>query len=330
MRHHLSSNSKMEPYFCMSLSRISILLPNRNHGSELFRFFDSIDRQTLKPDQLVIVDDFSTDNSREIIKQYARTRPFVTVLENEVHLGVAGSIQRALDACTSEFIFMASADEFLEDDALSVMQEAIKAFPEAPLYISRYAEWEVSSDQLIVPDHSSDHAMWYLESDDISFVTSGHFMSLIQKRFVWLGMNTAMIRRDVLYEVGGLDPDLKWHSDWFALYAIAFRYGFCATPQVITRFRLGDQSYSRSGMADRREQAKVVAAIQRKLDCPEFWDFRRCLLKAPVAMSTFMRPTILTLLFYPRYYGRLVILLKWWFGAVLSGRRRPSFINPSS
>jgi len=96
--------------------------------------------------------------------------------------------------------------------------------------------------------------MWYAPEGSTVFFSPAELVALLKKRFVWLGINTALFRRDALLEAGGLDPALRWHSDWFATYSIALRHGFCAVPQSLARFRLSPHSYSAIGMRDRRAQ----------------------------------------------------------------------------
>ena len=70
---------------------------------------DSILEQTYSDFELIIVDDCSTDNSLEVIRSY--TDPRIKVLCNEKNLGLAASLNKALDICRGEFVARMDTDD---------------------------------------------------------------------------------------------------------------------------------------------------------------------------------------------------------------------------
>ena len=66
--------------------------------------------------------------------------------------------------------------------------------------------------------------------DGAEWVSPRRFHELLAKAHIRLSVNSAMFERELLLEMGPFDPALRWHSDWFAIYAAAFRHGFCACP----------------------------------------------------------------------------------------------------
>ena len=303
------------------MARVSIILPNRNHATELRTALEAIAGQTRAPDEVILIEDASTDESLAVIDSYrARLGP-LKLLRNDKRQGVARAVQRGIEAATGDYILLASADEKLAPDACRTLAEVADSFPDAKLIVSQFAEWWPAERRVRVHGRESDLGMWYVEGEAARFITPEQFRRFLRRRFVWLAANTALIRRDVLLEVGGFDPRLEWHSDWFALYAIAFRHGFCAVPRSLAWFRVASDSYSMRGMRDARAQRKVALEIQRKLRTPAFRDIDAAVMAAPAAMSTFMRATLLALAARPRWYGRLGRLACWWLGQFLLGRR---------
>ena len=65
---------------------VSVIVPNYNHGRYLRRRIDSILEQTYQDFELIVLDDCSTDNSREILTSYAGS-PRVRVEFNETNSG---------------------------------------------------------------------------------------------------------------------------------------------------------------------------------------------------------------------------------------------------
>jgi glycosyltransferase involved in cell wall biosynthesis len=69
-------------------SRLSVVLPNYNHAHFLRESLDALTGQTRPADQIVIVDDASTDDSTSIIEEFRAAHPSITVIENDVNQGV--------------------------------------------------------------------------------------------------------------------------------------------------------------------------------------------------------------------------------------------------
>jgi len=114
---------------------------------------------------------------------------------------------------------------------------------------------------------------------------------------------------------------LRWHSDWFAIYAIALRSGFCAVPRALSYFRIDEQSYSARGTRNPALQQDVMLKIIDRLNQPKFAYFRDAMWQAPSPMSPFMRPMLIALAKRPQRYPALFPILRWWLAEVAKGRR---------
>lgn len=92
---------------------LSIIIPNYNKSKYISQTLDSILEQTLLPDEIIVVDDCSTDNSREILKAYEEKYPglvFVCYLP-ENH-GVQYARNYGAAQSTSEYITFIDSDDF--------------------------------------------------------------------------------------------------------------------------------------------------------------------------------------------------------------------------
>lgn len=79
----------------------------------------SILAQTRLPDEVVILDDLSADNSWEIIESFSALAPFpVRLLRNSVQLGPAANFAKAISICTSDIIALADQDDVWHADKL--------------------------------------------------------------------------------------------------------------------------------------------------------------------------------------------------------------------
>lgn len=98
---------------------ISIIIPNYNHASYLKQRIDSILAQTFQDFELIILDDCSTDSSREIIDEY-RSHPKVTqIIYNEKNSGgVFKQWIKGIEKSKGEFIWIAESDDYTAENFL--------------------------------------------------------------------------------------------------------------------------------------------------------------------------------------------------------------------
>lgn len=86
----------------------------------------SIAAQTRPPDELVVCDDRSTDETIECTREFARTAPFpVRVFENEKNLGSTKNFERAIELCEGDIIAFADQDDVWLPEKLQRLEEAL-------------------------------------------------------------------------------------------------------------------------------------------------------------------------------------------------------------
>lgn len=310
-----------------SLPRLSVVMPNYNHSSALPLSVGAILAQTRPPDEIVIVDDGSTDDSRAVLAGFAQSDPRIRIIQHETNKGVVAAVNRGIREATGDFVFLASADERMTPEACSVLMAALERHPDSQLVVSAYTEWHPGTGEVVVHDRHSERGLWFMQpGEEERAISPRELEAILKQAFAFLSINTAIFRRQALLDAGLYDPALRWHSDWFLIYCIALRHGVVAVNRSLVWFRIDEHSYSGHGMRQAAQQRAVAAAIQAKLRDPAYADFRAALLRAPAAMSTFMRGTLMTLAASPREYGTLLAILKWWLLEVLHGRR-PGFLK---
>lgn len=111
-------------FFAMPEYKVSVVIPTKNREKEVVRAIDSVYHQTVRPVEVVVVDDASGDNTTGIIR---RQFPDVILISNKTSIGGAAARNIGADAATGEYIaFLDSDDEWLPDhleNALKVITE---------------------------------------------------------------------------------------------------------------------------------------------------------------------------------------------------------------
>ncbi|TWJ16711.1 glycosyltransferase [Geobacter argillaceus] len=103
--------------------KISIALCSYNGEEFLGEQLASIARQSRLPDELIVVDDGSTDSTVTIIREFAQTAGFpVKIFTNEVTLGVTKNFEKAVLQCSSDIIVFADQDDVWLPQKLMCME----------------------------------------------------------------------------------------------------------------------------------------------------------------------------------------------------------------
>ena len=96
--------------------KASILLPVYNAASFLSEAIESIINQSFKDFELIILNDGSSDASKDIIFSFKDTR--IKYIENETNLGLIKTLNKGIDICNGKYIFRMDADDICEPQRL--------------------------------------------------------------------------------------------------------------------------------------------------------------------------------------------------------------------
>jgi len=99
--------------------KLSIALCTFNGEKFLPEQLASLAAQTRRPDELIVYDDCSSDDTRSILRSFADSAPFpVVVRANDTNVGVAANFSRAVRACAGDIIFLADQDDVWKAEKL--------------------------------------------------------------------------------------------------------------------------------------------------------------------------------------------------------------------
>lgn len=303
-----------------TLPTVSVLLPSYNHAHYIGVALSALVAQTRPPEEILVIEDASTDDSLAVIESFHDELPQLRILRNSRNLGVNEAINRGLHEASGSHVVCSAADDWLEPEFVERMTLAVAAHPAGRVCTSSYVQYFEQEQRRVYHHHDSELGPWYA-SDSPEYFCPDAFRELLTRGFVWLPLNASLIEREALLAINGYDPRLRWHSDWFSTYTLAFRHGFTIVPEPLSVFRMSAEGYSSAGMRDPDQQRQVCAAIYDKLGEPQFADIREALRRRPVAMTTFFRPMAQMLASRPREWPYLVSLSRWWIKEVAHGRR---------
>jgi glycosyltransferase involved in cell wall biosynthesis len=115
---------------------VTVYITNYNYGKFLAQAVESVLNQSLDDFEIVIIDDGSTDNSREVIEKYAAHPKIKVIFQKNKGLNVTNNI--ALRVARGKYIMRLDADDFLDHHALLVMSNMLEKDPELGLVFPDY------------------------------------------------------------------------------------------------------------------------------------------------------------------------------------------------
>ncbi|QKQ25581.1 glycosyltransferase [Candidatus Reidiella endopervernicosa] len=103
---------------------VSVAMATYNGQKYLYDQLKSLAIQTVLPDELVICDDASSDDTLKIIDAFCKESPFVVrVIANKVNRGCIESFEIAIEHCTGDILLLCDQDDVWNDNKIEVVSE---------------------------------------------------------------------------------------------------------------------------------------------------------------------------------------------------------------
>ncbi len=117
---------------------------------------ESILGQTTTPEELIVCDDGSKDDTLQIVEKFAQRAPFpVRIFQNEKNLGPAKNFESALGRCSGRVIFLSDQDDRWQPEKI---QTILKHFAEHPDALYAFSDANVISND----DNTAGRRLWDL------------------------------------------------------------------------------------------------------------------------------------------------------------------------
>lgn len=235
---------------------LSVVIPNYNHARFLPDSIDSILHQSRPPDEIIVVDDASSDNSVEILRAYAARDDRIRLILSETNRGVMQSLRAGVEACSGRYFFGGAADDRILPGLFERSMALLRRYPEAGL----------CSAQSLVMDESLTRERVFATPEVVSrpaFLPPARVRELLRLYGSWFMGNTTIYRREAFLAAGGYMPDLQFFADGFVSQAMALRHGACYLPEPLAIWRKMDEGFASASMNDEERVASVMVHVRR-------------------------------------------------------------------
>lgn len=247
------SSSAVEHY------SLAVIVPNYNDGKYLAQCIESVVSQDVPPDELIVLDDASIDDSVEIITKAIEGYPFARLIRNPENLGWGGTpnANKGLQLATSKFILFLGANDFILPGMLRKLKERFQAHPEAGLFSAMV--WQVDEDGRYLRLHPSP----VLALREV-YLPPARCRQILTTRGSWLTGQTTAYRREALLAAGGFSPSLMGLCDLLAAQVVASRHGAVYVPAPLAVMRIHGGAFLVSTVSDYRGLEAILEEISER------------------------------------------------------------------
>lgn len=258
----------------MTANELTVIVPVFNRAESIAKVIDDVAEQTVLPDQLIIVDDGSTDNTRSIIehkKQSLEGRLTIDIIKGE-HRGACAARNAGLKAVTTKWTMFFDSDDRMAPNHIASAMSAVSDHAEI-------VGWDVERISL-----DGQRRLLRFETDDIEWHNVMHG-TLSTQRY--------MARTELFRRVGGWNEGLRIWVDIELgarmLRALSGSVVKAVTDHPTVTIIAGEQSITGQTWASRANRyADSLRALQNALSPQnsDWIDLKQAILAADIARET--------------------------------------------
>lgn len=207
------------------MSKISIVIPAYQQAEYLEDCIESCYNQSYPVHEIIVVNDGSTDNTREIAERYMfKDFPLIdspVKVINQVNKGLSAARNAGIAMATGDYVLPLDADDMLMENAIEVITRKILETG-CDVIAPSFREFGKSDREVILQQVS-----------DVKEFLSGNRLGYF-----------SAIRRSVLLEIGGYSPRMTWGFEdlhlWFDIFTR--NKSLAVIPDVLVKYRVKETS----------------------------------------------------------------------------------------
>ncbi|MGH8670739.1 MAG: glycosyltransferase family 2 protein [Burkholderiales bacterium] len=247
---------------------ISALICNFNHAKYIATAVEAVIAQTRRPDELLIMDDGSTDDSFDIIKRYADKYSWIRAFRREQNKGYISGISELTKIATGDFIHRGASDDYMQPRFIAMTMEMAERYPTVGIVSTALTSFNEQSGFTSVLD-----IPWWNTGYQSPHQFLHDYLEVADPRST-LAAST-IFRKAVVDELGGWREELDTWDVSFVLQAAALKYGmvYIDVPAYTWCYRRGAWTHSSN-----INEAKAIPVCRRYfalMHSPEFRDLFR-------------------------------------------------------
>ncbi|OGV91474.1 hypothetical protein A2783_01575 [Microgenomates group bacterium RIFCSPHIGHO2_01_FULL_45_11] len=246
-------------------TKISILTPTYNHEAFISKCLDSVQNQTYKSWEQIVIDDASLDKTSKIAEAYVKRDKRIKVVKHKKNWGISGlskTYNQALELATGEYIAILEGDDFWPLDKL---EKQVCSFEKT--------DYILSFGDAVITNKLGKPIMLYTYNFDIRRLNNipvGSIISLYEGLSFSIIPSTVIIKKNSLLRFGGFKRDLDYpFTDIPTFLHLSLKGSFFYQKEVLGFYRKHSDSswfeFARSNQAlGRRKIQRCINTFTSK------------------------------------------------------------------
>lgn len=238
--------------------KVGVIIPTYNQSKLLTEAVDSVLAQTFIGYEIIIIDDGSTDNTKQIIEEYLNKHPGKIRYLYQKNNGPAAARNYGIrEANNADYIAFLDHDDIWLPNKL---EKQINFLKDSPGYVMCYTDaYEFNSDEI-----TKENKLGKNNREKMSGII---FEKLLMGCFIF--NSTVLIKRPALEELGGFDITLISSQDWDLWLRISQKYQIGFLDEVLMGYRRHSMNITNNTELNLKERHFILDKIIRYADIPK-------------------------------------------------------------
>ena len=187
---------------------ISVIIPTYNRADFIVKTIQTVLNQTVKPYEIIVVDDGSTDDTEDILRAFCYINPNKIKYIKQINCGVSSARNLGIKESSSEWLCFLDSDDLWEDTKL---EEQINFHKENQnILFSHTQELWLFNNKIIKQKKHQQKQSGFCFKENIANTL--------------IGASTVMVHKSILEDVGLFDEELKVCEDYDLWLRILYKY----------------------------------------------------------------------------------------------------------
>lgn len=249
----------------MNKLTLAVIIPNYNNEKYLKRCVFSVMEQSLSPDEIIIVDDCSTDHSKEVIKELEAYSSNIRGVFLETNSGVSVARNIGLESADSEYVtFIDSDDFYYSKNKLKNEMGLINAFLDKKMDIAAYSAIIMINEDGTLFNVQDKAKGWFMKGNI--------FYDLLARIRVEVTPRDYCVKKDILKQAGAYCYPENFYEDLDLLVRLSRIVSFYCTYDYGTAYRNTSGGLSKRPITEHRKKvAEILESYKKDLNKIDTW-----------------------------------------------------------
>lgn len=206
---------------------VTIVIPTFNRAGVLSGTLDSVLAQTFQDWECLVVDDFSTDQTAQVVEEYHKRDDRLQYLVNERRKGAQGARNTGLNHSQGEWVLFFDSDDIMHNDMLSAFLGSVE---------ETEGQYDVYTCFLNIFDETTKQIKGKYE-----WVCEGDIHQQLLRGETYANFDNSVIRKQILIDNGGLDEDFPSMQEWDTHIRLSKKARYHTIREVLADYFVGGE-----------------------------------------------------------------------------------------